>query len=102
MVCAMKWQGDLERPMDIDTASQKRKNAQGEAHQEAEKIEVRPGHTTPRAQLLTSATCRCGARAGIRDAGPVASYLDPFRIETAQLRREADGGGWPSPCCPPL
>src|SRR6266849_3374143 len=52
--------------MDVDRARQKRKNAQREAHQKAEEIKIRPGHTTPRAQQFTSATYRCGARAGIQ------------------------------------
>src|SRR5437016_6802488 len=49
---AMEWQVHLERQMDVDRAGQKRKNAQREAHQEAEEIKVRPGHGTPRAHLV--------------------------------------------------
>src|SRR6266705_1673398 len=36
--------------MDVDRACQKRKHAQRETHQEAEKIEIRPGHKSPRAR----------------------------------------------------
>src|SRR6267143_2277534 len=93
VIRAMERQVPLERQMEVDRAGQKRKNAQRETHKEAEKIKIRPGHTTPRAQPFTSATCRCGARAGIRDAGPVRCYFDPPGIDTTQLRREADGGG---------
>src|SRR6266849_4206981 len=79
--------------MDVDRARQKRKNAQREAHQKAEEIKIRPGHTTPRAQPFTSATYRCGARAGIRDAGPATCYLDPLRSLRLSCgeQRAADG-----------
>src|SRR5258708_36549504 len=36
--------------MDVDRAGQKRKHAQRETHQEAEKIKIRPGHKSPRAR----------------------------------------------------
>src|SRR5260370_28489444 len=38
--------------MEVDRAGQKRKNAQQEAHEEAEKIKIRPGHGTPRAHFV--------------------------------------------------
>src|SRR6267378_2571231 len=68
---AMKGQVHFEWQMEVDRTGQERKYAEREAHQETQKIKIRPGHTTPRAQPFTSATCRCGARVGIRDAGPV-------------------------------
>ncbi len=38
----MERQVNAKRQMDVDRARQKRKNAQREAHQETEKIKVRP------------------------------------------------------------
>src|SRR6266852_808551 len=38
--------------MEVDRAGQKRKNAQQEAHEEAEKIKISPGHGTPRAHFV--------------------------------------------------
>src|SRR5260370_2183126 len=98
---AMKGQVDFEWQMEVDRASQERKNTEREAHEETQKIKIRPGHTTPQAQHFTNATCRCGARAGIRDADPARRYLDPPGIDTTPLRRAA-GGGSPLPFCPPF
>ncbi len=84
---AMKGQVHFEWEMEVDRTSQERKYTERETHQETQKIKVRPGHTTPRAQHLTNATCRCGARAGIRDAGPASCYLDPFGVDSVAERR---------------
>src|SRR5216684_2692223 len=86
---AMKRQVPAGGKMDMRRTAEKRQHAEDKSHEETEKIKIRPGHTTPRAQPFTSATCRCGARAGIRDAGPANCYLDPLGVGTAQLRREA-------------
>src|SRR5882724_6891565 len=59
---AMKGQVHLEWQMEVDRTGQERKYTERETHQETQKIKVRPGHTTPRAQHLTNATCRCGAQ----------------------------------------
>src|ERR1700756_172812 len=93
VMCAMKWQGPLERQMEVDRAGQKRKNTQREAHKETEKIEIRPGHKSPRARHLLSATCRCGARAGIRDTDLVACARPPrpARLNCEVQKRAADG-----------
>src|SRR5208282_675984 len=45
---SMERQVDMERQMNVDGARQERKNAEREAHQETEEIEVIPGHKTPR------------------------------------------------------
>src|SRR5213082_1995143 len=94
---AMKWQVPFEWKMEVDRTGQKRKYAQREAHQEAEEIKIRPGHKSPRAQHILRATCRCGARAGIRETDLVANWAAhpgpaPFNCEVK--RQAADG------CCP--
>src|SRR5713101_2639333 len=38
--------------MDVDRAREKRQHAEREAHDEAEEIKIRPGHTAPRAHSL--------------------------------------------------
>src|SRR5216684_2236859 len=93
VMSAMKGQVQTRRQMKVRRTAEKRQHAEGEPHNEAEKIKVRPGHTTPRAQPFTSATYRCGARAGIRDAGPATCYLDPLgslRLSCGE-QRAADG-----------
>src|SRR5882757_2619184 len=78
--------------MEVRRTAEKRQHAEDETHEEAEKIEVRPGHNSPRAQHVLLATC--GARAGIRDSDPVAferptTELTPFNYEVK--KRAADG-----------
>src|SRR4029077_14286949 len=53
---AMKRQVPLARQMEVDRPGQKGKHTQREAHQETEKIKIRPGHKSPRARRLLSAT----------------------------------------------
>src|SRR5713226_115240 len=98
---AMKWQVPLERQMEVDRAGQKGKHTQREAHKETEKIEIRPGHKSPRARHLLSATCCCGARAGIRDTD-LGARCTATPAGPAQLRSAEAGGGWPLPFRPPL
>src|ERR1700730_6385763 len=49
VVPEVKRQMHLEGKMNVDSAREKRKHAEREAHDEAEKIKIRPGHTAPRA-----------------------------------------------------
>jgi hypothetical protein len=70
VVPSMERQVPFERQMDVSRAAEEGQNAERETHDKTEKIEISPGHTTPQAQQFTSATCRCCARAGIRDADP--------------------------------
>ena len=46
-VRAVKGQVHLERQMDVHRASQKRKHAERESHQEADQVKIGPGHKTP-------------------------------------------------------
>ena len=48
MMRTVKRQVDMERQMDVDRASEKRKDAEREANQEAQQIVVRPRHSAPR------------------------------------------------------
>src|SRR5260370_34475985 len=52
VVRAMERQVDLEWSMEVDRARQKRKNAQQEAQEEAEKKKIRPSHGTPLADIM--------------------------------------------------
>ena len=45
---SMERQVNFERQMNVDRARQERNNTEGEAHQEAQQIEVRPRHSAPR------------------------------------------------------
>jgi len=47
----VKRQVRFERQMKVHSAGQKRQHTERKAHEEAEKIKIRPVHTTPRAQL---------------------------------------------------
>src|SRR4029077_18036843 len=49
VVPRVKGQVHLEGKMDVDRAREKRQHAEREAHDEAEEIKIRPGHTAPRA-----------------------------------------------------
>src|SRR5580704_18759775 len=63
---AMEGQVHFERQVEVHRACQERKNAQREAHQETEQIEVRPGHKT-----LPNAAPRCADWNSRRDPGLV-------------------------------
>src|SRR5260370_7378787 len=52
VVPQVKGQVHLEGKMDVDRAREKRQHAEREAHDEAEEIKIRPGHTAPRAHSL--------------------------------------------------
>src|SRR5882757_7346418 len=85
------------RQMDVRRSAEKRQHTEDEAHQEAEEIKIRPGHKSPRAQHILHATCRCGARAGIRETDLVANWAAhpgpaPFNCE---VKRRAADGRWP-------
>src|SRR6267154_6839341 len=71
--------------------TEKRQYAEEEAHEEAEKIEIRPGHKSPRARHLLCATCRCGARAGIRVTDPVdcSGHREPALLNCVVARPAA-------------
>src|SRR6202040_3237231 len=91
---AMKGQVHFEWQMEVDRTGQERKHTERETNQETQKIKIRPGHTTPRAQPFTSATCCCGARAGIRDAGPVgatSTLSGSTRLSCGEKQTAADG-----------
>src|SRR6266478_681141 len=89
----VEWQMHLERKMNVNRARQKRKHAEGETHNEAEEIKIRPGHRSPRTRHLPCATSRCAARAGIRDASPVNCHFETLPVDSAQFRKKAEGGG---------
>src|SRR5256712_3065089 len=90
---AMERQVPLEWQMEVDRAGQKRKHAQREAHKETEKIEIGPGHKSPRARHLLCATSRCGARAEIRVTNPVdgSGHRGPVLLNCGVVRQVADG-----------
>src|SRR5580693_1532396 len=48
----MKGQVHFEWQMEVDRAGQEGKYTEGEAHQETQKIKIRPGHGTPRAHFV--------------------------------------------------
>src|SRR5260370_14133634 len=52
VVPQVKGQVHLEGKMDVDRAREKRQHAEREAHDEAEEIKIRPGHTAPRTHSL--------------------------------------------------
>src|SRR5713101_5138775 len=52
VVPKVKGQVHLEGKMDVDRAREKRQHAEREAHDEAEEIKIRPGHTAPRTHSL--------------------------------------------------
>src|SRR5712664_815163 len=55
---AMNWQVPFEREMDVSRAAEEREHAEREAHDETEKIEISPGHRTPRAHPCASWSSR--------------------------------------------
>src|SRR5438105_6789102 len=88
------------RQMDVDSACEKRKHAERKAHKETQKIEIRPGHNSPRTRH-SSANFVAMRELEIRDADP------SLRIRTrTQFRSGEAGGRWPlrsgvSPAPPP-
>src|SRR5438128_7758183 len=93
MMRTVKGQMHLERKMNVNRARQERKHAEGEAHNEANEIKIRPGHKSPRTRHLLCATSHCAARAGIRDASPVTATLKllrPIPLSSAVKRTAAD------------
>jgi hypothetical protein len=46
----MKRQVPFEREMDVSRTAKEREHAEREAHDETEKVEISPGHKTPRAR----------------------------------------------------
>src|SRR5207247_11298495 len=83
MMRTVKGQMHLERKMNVNRARQERKHAEGEAHEEAEEIKIRPGHKSPRTRHLLCATSRCAARAGIRDPSPACCDLETVPADSA-------------------
>src|SRR5260370_29985613 len=89
----MKGPVETSRQMNVGRAAEKRQYAKEETHQEAEKIEIGPGHKSPRARHLLCATCRCGARAGIRVTDPVdcPGHHGPALLNCEVVSPAADG-----------
>ena len=90
---AMKWEVPLEGQMEVDRAGQKRKNAQREAHQETEKIKIRPGHKSPRARRYSPqlAVAARELEFEIRTLLPAARPPRPARLSCEVQKRAADG-----------
>ena len=51
-MASVQRQVQAEWQMDVDRAGEERKDAEGEAHYEAEEVKIRPGHTAPRAHAV--------------------------------------------------
>src|SRR6266851_5579676 len=69
--------------MEVDRAGQKQKNAQQEAHNEAEKIKIRPGHGTPRAHFVRELEFETQALLGATSTVPGLTPLSCAEKQTA-------------------
>src|SRR5260370_6209223 len=69
--------------MEVDRAGEKRKNAQQEAHNEAEKIKIRPGHGTPRAHFVRELEFETQALLGATSTVPGLTPLSCAEKQTA-------------------
>ena len=84
VMSALKGPVQAGRQMDMSRTTEKRQHAEGEAHNEAEEINVSPGHGTPRAHFVRELEFETQA---LLVATPTLVGVD-----ATQLRREADGG----------
>src|SRR5207244_11570007 len=93
VMSALKGPVQAGRQMDMSRTTEKRQHAEGEAHNEAEEINISPGHGTPRAHFVRELEFETQA---LLVATPTLVGVD-----ATQLRREADGG-LSVPCFPPF
>jgi hypothetical protein len=91
VMSTMKWQVQTERQVNVNGTREKRKHAEREADNETEEIKIRPGHTTPLAQLAFALR---GPETETRTLLLATCYLltKTSRIETIQLRKAVGGG----------